>query len=122
MRLTQITMLAAAVFLGSAVSASAQPTLALPSYFVAFDHDGAQTDTYEVRVDDGAWAVVAVTAGAGDLKTTPLPAMTPGLHTVQVRGCGPLGCSDASAPAEVTLVVLMTPTNVQIIATLPGGD
>jgi hypothetical protein len=121
MRIAQILAVALVALLGTTTVAGAQ-TFALPTYSIGWQHDGVQTDTYEVRVDDGAWAPVAVTVEADGERTAPLPAMTPGLHILSVRGCGPLGCTDPSAPVEVTLVVLMTPTSVRVIASAGGGS
>jgi hypothetical protein len=92
-------------------SAFAQVTPVTPSQFVAWDQsDYTNVTRFEIRVDSGAWADVGKPAATGTLNTVQvqMPAMTPGAHALTVRACNVAGCSAATAPLNVTLVVVPT--------------
>lgn len=108
MRVTQIPLLALLAVLLSTVGAQAQPTPVLPTAQLAFDHDGVDTDRYELAVDGGEWAATPAT-GVDGVYTAALPALTPGQHTLVVRACGLAGCSVGSNVLTVRLVVVPSP-------------
>ena len=109
MRITQIPLLALLALALTAVGAQAQgPTPVLPTAQLAFDHDGVDTERYELQIDGGAWAVTPTTSAAG-VYTLPMPALTPGAHTLAVRACGPAGCSASSNAVTLWLVIIPAP-------------
>lgn len=110
----------AAVLTGHA--ALAQPTPVLPTSQLAFDHDAIDTDTYELRVDAGAFGVVAVTPDGAGVFTLAMPALTPGAHELSVRACGPAGCSDPSNVLTVRLVVVPSPPGRLRVVPTGGGE
>jgi hypothetical protein len=84
---------------------------------LAFTHDGINTDRYELKLDAGVSQVVTATplpTVPGDF-TIPLPAMTPGVHSLIVSACNFSGC--ASAPVLSVRVVILPgiPVNVRVI-------
>jgi hypothetical protein len=100
-------------------SAFAQTTPVTPSQFVAFDQsDYTNVERFEVRIDSGTWATVGKPAATGAANTVQIamPAMTPGAHGLTLRACNAAGCSAATAPLNVTLVVVpTTPGNPRIV-------
>lgn len=70
---------------------------------VVWDHDGANTDHYEVNFDLTTWTSTQMN------KMAPIPALTLGTHTVYVRACniGQL-CVD---PVSLTFNIVATTPN-----------
>ena len=118
MRITPISMLALLALLLAPVAAAAQPTPVLPTSQLAWDHDGVDTDGYELQVDGGDWTAVATSPGEGPgVFIAAMPSLTPGSHTLAVRACGLAGCSEGSEVLTVRLVVVPTrPGNLRVVA------
>lgn len=82
---------------------------------LAWEHDGVNVERFEASVDDGAYATV-VTTQNGQTYAAPLPAMTPGLHTINVRACNLAGCS---APLSVQVRVVVIPAPISNLRVVP---
>ena len=110
--------LIAALVVGMSSAAVAQ-TPVTPAQFIGVDQsDYANVTRFELRVDTGAWTDAGKPAATGAANTVKLamPAMTPGAHAITVRACNAAGCSAATAPFSVTLVVIPTvPANVRVV-------
>ncbi len=92
---------------------SSEVSLTLPvptSTYLAFDHDGMNTDGYRLYVDGGAATALLITAVNGHWETT-FPALTPGPHTLIVRAFNTAGESPDSNVLAVRVVVTI-PTAV----------
>jgi hypothetical protein len=71
------------------------------------DLAGAEVNRFELKIDDGAWTDVGrrgatdqtgVAAGSV-IYSAPVPALTLGLHTAQLRACNVSECGDALSMA-----------------------
>lgn len=91
--------------LGTA-SAQAQVPSPIPATTrLAFDHDGLNTDRYELVVNAQAPVDLGRLAPVtGQTYEIPFPALTPGQHTLLVRACNISGCA-ASPPFPVSVIV-----------------
>lgn len=115
----------------SGVSAQAQTATALPSdsfaWTIAEGLTAAQRYTYTLELDGALRAgPVSVTCGLNGTDArcvTPIPALTPGQHTVRVRATDILDGraidSDFSAPLSFVLIVKPQAPSTPII--LPAG-
>ena len=97
-----------------AATASAQTKLAVPvspETKISWDHDGANTDRFELRVDDGPYTDLGKPVG----NVVPFPAMTPGDHVLLICAANFAGRACAP-PFPVSLVVVPTaPSAVRIV-------
>jgi hypothetical protein len=113
MRRQIVSCILACLFVSAAAEVGAQP-VPVPSPTpastrLAWDHDGVNTDRYELVVDGGAPVNLGkLVPVSGQQYETPFPALTPGLHSLIVRACNISGCA-ASAPFPVSVVVQPTP-------------
>jgi hypothetical protein len=121
MRIAQILAVALVALLGTTTVAAAQ-TAATPSSALQWDHDGIDTSRYELQVDGSAWVEVATSTPAPGVRSTPMPALTPGTHTLAVRACGLAGCSAPSGTLTVQMVVVPSvPTGLRIGPPVDAG-
>ena len=102
------------LFLFLASFASAQQPVA-GTERLAWNHDGINVSRFELAVDGGAPVPVTVTMAGADY-TAPLPAMTPGTHTLSVRACNVAGCS---APLSISVRVVVIPSPVTNLRVTP---
>lgn len=84
---------------------------------LAWSHDGVNVDRFELMVDAGAPATLVVTQTGTEYRA-PLPALTPGDHTLAVRACNVAGCS---APVSLQVRVVVIPAPVTNLRIVPGG-
>jgi len=96
------------------VSASAQQPVA-GTERLAWSHDGVNVSRFELAVDASAPTVLVVTQ-TGTEYTAPLPALTPGTHTLAVRACNVAGCS---APLSISVRVVVIPSAVTNLRVTP---
>ena len=105
------------VVLVAGIASAQVPSPTPPTVKIGFEHDGVNTDGYALIVDSVRTVTVATCTGTGAARTctTPFPAMTPGLHSLQVEAFNAAGVG-ISTPLSVTVFVKPTdPTNVRII-------
>ena len=92
--------------------ASAQTKVAVPvpaATRIAWDHDGANVDRFELVADNGTPADLGIPApDAPGVYSVAFPALVPGRHTLVVRACNIAGCA-ASDPLVVDLVAVPVP-------------
>lgn len=81
---------------------------------LAWTHDGINVSRFEATVDAAAPVTLTVTQAGTDY-TAPLPAMTPGTHTIAVRACNVAGCSAPLTIAVRVVVVPSAPTNLRLV-------
>ena len=104
--------------------ASSQIT-AFPGQSLVFDYDtaifnSAQVVRFEMKADTGAYVSIlipSVITGAPTGFTryqTPLPALTPGNHTLTVRACNTSVCGPDASPLGFAFVVIVQPVNLGI--------
>ena len=109
-------LLAVVVWLLCLVAVAAQEPIA-GTERLAWDHDGINVSRFELSVDGGAPTVLVVTQ-AGTEYRAPLPALTPGTHTLAVTACNVAGCS---APLAIQVRVVVIPAVVTNLRIVPGG-
>jgi hypothetical protein len=78
------------------------------------DLASAEVNRFELKVDDGAWTDVGRSA-SGDqseakpgsvIYAAPVPALTLGVHTAQLRACNPTECSE---PLSMAFTISIKP-------------
>lgn len=109
--------LAAFLACGAASAQTPVPSPTPPTTYIAFEHDGVNTDGYRLRVDDVTTLVTPTCTGvaAERLCTIPFPALTPGNHTLWVIAFNAAG-EASSDPFPVTVFVQPAkPANIRII-------
>jgi hypothetical protein len=82
---------------------------------LAWSHDGVNVSRFELSVDAGPQTALVVTQTGLDY-TAPLPALTPGTHTLSLTACNVAGCS---APLAIQVRVVVIPavvTNLRIVS------
>lgn len=84
---------------------------------LGWTHDGVNVARFEATVDAAAPVTLTVTQAGTDY-TAPLPAMTPGTHTIAVRACNVAGCG---APMTVTVRVVVIPSAITNLRIVPGA-
>ncbi len=124
MRLIVLVLLA---LVASVLHATAQ-TPAVPTDSFAWEIDAGLTAasryTYSLEMDgtllQGPVPVVCRSSAPIAVCTTPIPSVTPGSHSVRVRLTdlvdGKPVSSDFSAPLVFTMIVLVPPRNLRVVA------
>jgi len=97
----------------STVASAQQPVAGTER--LAWNHDGINVTRFELAVDGGAPAPVTVTMAGVDY-TAPLPALTPGTHTLTLAACNIAGCS---APLSISVRVVVIPSPVTNLRVSP---
>jgi len=105
-----------------------------PSDHIGFDYPDASftsaaVTAFEMSVDSQPYTSVAIPPTQNDANTlpdhttriVPIPALTPGAHTVAFRARNVSDVGPASAAYGFTLVVLVAPDNIRIVS-VTGGD
>lgn len=77
---------------------------------IAWKHAGVDVDKFRIGVD----GVFADVDGGAAARSTRLPAMTIGTHTLTVQACFDTECA-TSAPVVVRLVIVEAPTDITIV-------
>ena len=118
-----ITLLCLSLFPAALAAQNATLTTG-QAYTLSADHDGVNTTSYRIYVDDvqvGADLPVASLAN-GTLTTTALPALTEGTHAIVLAAVGP-GGETKSDPLAITVTVPAPskPTNLRITAVVSIG-
>lgn len=111
------------------VEAAAQstPPVGSSGYFFAFDYSDADftagaVTRFEMQLDANAFASVGIPTNTvpitgGKTYKVPIPAITPGAHTVSFRACNADLCSEATTPLDFRFAPLpATPRNVRIVS------
>lgn len=92
--------------------------VATPTHKFAFDYSIADFSNFSVthferQLDGSAWAQIAVTVQndaltpvGSNTHVSPIPALTPGMHTVGFRACNVAGCS---SPLELGFRLVVVP-------------
>jgi hypothetical protein len=104
-----VCLLCGAAAASAELKAQAQVPSPTPSTVkLAWEHDGINTDRYELIVDGGAPTNLGkLQPVTGSTYEAPFPALTPGTHVLLLQACNIAGCS-ASAPLSVSVVVVPT--------------
>jgi len=105
------------------LAATAQAQTATPGQAFGFNYVIQDLATYsvtrfEMQVDGSAWASVQIppvrndgqTGAGNNTYVVPVPALTPGAHTVAFRACNTGGCGAASPVYNFTMVIVPPPT------------
>lgn len=121
--LSLLLMFSAAATAGAQTTPVPSPTP--PTTKLAFDHDGINVDGYHLYTDAAAVGVViqavAIATPAPHFES-PFPALTPGVHTLQVKAFNIAGESIGSNILSVRLVVIPNgPTNLRLIVLNEAG-
>ena len=112
------------IFVALAFALACVPLLNVPAFAqqpvagterLAWNHDGINVTRFELAVDAGAPSVLVVTQ-TGTEYTAPLPAMTPGTHTLTLAACNVAGCS---LPLAITVRVVVIPSPVTNLRVTP---
>lgn len=86
-----------------AATATAQ-TPAPPGARLAWDHDRVNTTRFEAIFDGATQNVTNM--GLPSTNEWPLPALSAGPHSVQIRACNSAGCSAYSTALQIQVIVV----------------
>ncbi len=106
MRIVPILLLAFAAPVAAQVTAG-------PGAQLAWDHDRVNTTRFEAVIDGNVNNPRDIGLPATNL--WPLPALTGGNHSVQLRACNAAGCSGWSTALQIQVIVVPgVPTNLRL--------
>ena len=106
----RITLLFAALLAVAAPVLGQPPPTAREGQAFQWDYPDAfvvagDVSRFEQQLDAGVWTDVFMMVGdAAETFSTPIPALTPGLHTQLVRACNTALCGGASSPLDFEFV------------------
>jgi hypothetical protein len=111
-------MVLAATLVAQVVAPVVLPGQSLKWNFNAAELAVGPVVRFELQVDTNPWTDVGLpnaTPVSGDVEySTALPAMTPGLHTLNLRACSVDICGNAAVKSVKLVVVPVTPRDLQI--------
>ncbi|HMN09320.1 MAG TPA: hypothetical protein PKC83_11090 [Gemmatimonadaceae bacterium] len=99
-----VALLTATIGAAEVVAQTQVPSPTPASTRIAWDHDGLNTDRYELVVDGKVTDLGKLTPANGTTYEVPFPALTPGPHTLVLQACNVAGCA-ASPPFPVSVIV-----------------
>lgn len=118
--------LLACLILGSIGLAAQAPPPVIGGQFFGFDYQDADLASaavvrFEMQIDSGTWTTVGIPSDTlpitgGKTYKVPVPAITPGNHTVTFRACNVDLCGGAASPFAFKFVIVPAlPTNIRIV-------
>jgi len=125
--MTKLLLLTLGLLVALAAPLAAQ-TPALPTSVLGWDQGGAtladvNTLVTRIYVDNAQGVAVTGRTCAGTVSPfqcrAPLPALTPGLHAIRLTSAVDAFESPLSVALDITMIVLVTPTNLQILTVPP---